>query len=163
MICECTGLWLCFPPMPWVSFWRSDTMSSRGGSLILQERWSDPLCCSPVVLFCRNPGICCLENVGQLLHVNGKKKEFAAGAEQTSLTGLGTRQADHRGTQSLRGLVKWRGRLKKWAVPVKCSGFADVFCFFFHTPLWFVKLLFFFCLPFKHFVWKHIAASLEKS
>lgn len=49
---------------------------SRPGSLILQEHWSDPLCCCVLLCFSvATPGICCLENVGQLLRVNGKKKK----------------------------------------------------------------------------------------
>lgn len=79
---------------------------SRPGSLILQEHWSDPLCCVLLCFSVATPGICCLENVGQLLRVNGKKKEFAAGADQTSPTRLGTRQTDRTGRQSLRGVVE---------------------------------------------------------
>lgn len=49
---------------------------SRPGSLILQEHWSDPLCCVLLCFSVATPGICCLENVGQLLRVNGKKKNL---------------------------------------------------------------------------------------
>lgn len=147
-----------FFPLPWVSFWRSDTMSRRG-SLILQEHWSDPLCC--VLLFF---SVATPESVAWRMWVSScaltAKKEFAAEADQTSPTRLGTRQADYRGTQSLR-IVKWRDG---WKMGGSCEIFWVCWCVFFFFLFWHFLMICeanSFCLPVKHFVRKHIAATLE--
>lgn len=152
-----------FFPLPWVSFWKSDTMSRRG-SLILQEHWSDPLCC--VLLFF---SVATPESVAWRMWVSScaltAKKEFAAGADQTSPTRLGTRQA--RSQRHTNALCAWEELLSEedgWKIGGSCEIFWVCSCVFFLTPpsdLW--GFWFFFVLTCHILYGRTLLALLKKN